>query len=153
VGVSCDNYEGVLAKLKLSTLYSWLRHLDALLITNAFKNKISCSSIPNSVRIRIPTRIIRGYSKLMVSRNFEVSASARCISAANATCKGNDIFKKLYFAYGHFIKLRVIKYNFNFSLFIFCGFILYIWTLFFFLCVLPFDLSRNLSISLYDFIF
>jgi hypothetical protein len=59
VGSCCSNYEGILARLNSSTLYSWLRHLHALFLINVFKNKISCSSIFDPVSVCISTRIIR----------------------------------------------------------------------------------------------
>jgi hypothetical protein len=61
VGVFCNNYEGILASLNLSTLYSRPRHLDVLFLVNVFRTKVCCSSIFDSVNIRIPTRIIRDY--------------------------------------------------------------------------------------------
>jgi hypothetical protein len=96
VGICCSNYECILARLNLSTLYSRQQHLDALFLINVFKSKVSCSSIFDSVCIQIPTRIITDYSTFMVNHNFKVSPSARCVSAANTICKDTDIFDKNY---------------------------------------------------------
>jgi hypothetical protein len=82
-GVCCSNYEGMLPRLNISTLYSRRRHLDALFLMKVFKNKISCSSTFDSVSIRISTRIIGDYSVFVVNYNFKVSPAARCVSAAN----------------------------------------------------------------------
>jgi hypothetical protein len=59
-----------------------------------FKGKISCSSIFDTVSLRIPTRSIRNYSTFTVNRDFKVSPSARCVSAANEVCSSTDIFNK-----------------------------------------------------------
>jgi hypothetical protein len=61
-----------------------------------FKNKISCSSIFDSLSVRIPTMIIRDYFTFMVNDNLKISPSARCISAANAICKAIDNFNENY---------------------------------------------------------
>jgi hypothetical protein len=91
----CDyNYEDILVRLNFLTLYLRRRHLDALFLINVFKGKISCSSVFDIVSLRIPTRSIRDYTTFTVHRNFKVSASARCVSAANAVCRCIDIFNK-----------------------------------------------------------
>jgi hypothetical protein len=95
-GVCYSNYEGMLARLNISTLHWRRRHLDALFLINIFKNKISYSSIFDSVTVRIPTRIITDYSIFLVNHNFKVSPSARCVSVANPICKDIDIFEKDY---------------------------------------------------------
>jgi hypothetical protein len=46
------------------------------------------------VSLRIPTRSVRDYTTFTVHRNFKVSPSARCVSAANAVCRCIDIFNK-----------------------------------------------------------
>jgi hypothetical protein len=93
VGVCCNNYKIILVRLNLRTLYSRRRHFDALFLTNVFKSIISCSSLFDSVSVRIPNRIIRDYSTFIVNHNFTVSPSARCVSSTIATCKVIDIFK------------------------------------------------------------
>jgi hypothetical protein len=55
-----------------------------------------CTSVFDSVCIRIPTRIIRDYSAFTVNRNFKVSPAARCVSAANANSKDIGIFNRDY---------------------------------------------------------
>jgi hypothetical protein len=90
-------YEGILARLNLSTLYSTWRHLDAIFLINVFKSKISRSSLFDSVSIRIPTRLIRDYSTFVVNRNFKISPSARRVSAAVAICKDIDFLTKIIF--------------------------------------------------------
>jgi hypothetical protein len=96
VGICCNNCEVILATLNLSTLYSRWWHLHALFLINVLKNKISCSSISDSVCADTPTRIIRDNSTFMVNYNFKVSPSARCVSAANATCMDTEIFYRDY---------------------------------------------------------
>jgi hypothetical protein len=44
------------------------------------------------VNLRISTRSVRDCSTFTVHRNFKVSPSARCVSAANADCRSIDIF-------------------------------------------------------------
>jgi hypothetical protein len=91
----CDyNYEDILVRLNFLTLHLRKRHLDALFLINVFKGKISCSSVSDTVSLRIPTRSIRDYTTFTMHRNFKVSPSARCVSAANAVCRSIDIFNK-----------------------------------------------------------
>jgi hypothetical protein len=61
-----------------------------------FENKISCSSLFDSVSVRIPFRLIRDYSTLIENHNLKASPSARCVCADNDTCKHIDIFNKDY---------------------------------------------------------
>jgi hypothetical protein len=51
------------------------------------KGKTSCLSVFDTVNLRIPNRSVRDYSTFTVHRNFKVSPSARCVSAANTVCK------------------------------------------------------------------
>jgi hypothetical protein len=88
-GVCGSNYEGMLSRLNVSTLHSRRKHLGALFLINVFKNKISCSSIFDTVNLRIPSRRIRDFSTFVANHNFKVSPSARCVSAANAIMSGN----------------------------------------------------------------
>jgi hypothetical protein len=78
----------MLSILNIYTLHSRRKHLDALFLINVFKNKISCSSIFDTVNLRIglPCRRIRDFSTFVVNHNFKVSPSARCVSTANAIC-------------------------------------------------------------------
>jgi hypothetical protein len=92
-----QNYEGVLARLNLSALLQATAS-DAMFLISVFKSKISCSSIFDSVSVRIPTRIIRDYSTFMVNHNFKLSPSDRRVSAAIAISKDIDIFNKDYIA-------------------------------------------------------
>jgi membrane-associated HD superfamily phosphohydrolase len=84
----------MVARLNISTLYSRRKHLDALFRINVFKNKISCSSVFDTVSLLIPTRIIRDFCSFVVKHNFKVSPSAICVSAASAICKESDILNK-----------------------------------------------------------
>jgi hypothetical protein len=93
-GVCGYKYEDILVRLNFLTLHLRRRHLDALFLINVFKGKISCSSIFDTVSLRIPTRSIRGYITFTVHRNFKVSPSARCVSDANPVCRCIDIFNK-----------------------------------------------------------
>jgi hypothetical protein len=88
----------VLAKLNLSTFYSWQQHLDVLYsLLMCLKTKFAfLPYLILSVSVYLPTRIIRDYSTFMVNHNFEVGPSARCDIAANAICKDIDIFNKDY---------------------------------------------------------
>jgi hypothetical protein len=61
-------------------------------LINVFKGKISCSSVFDTVSLRIPTRSVRDFSTFIVHRNFKVSPSTRCVSADNAVCRSIDIF-------------------------------------------------------------
>jgi hypothetical protein len=65
-----------------------------LFFINVFKGKICCSSIFNSVSLHIPTRSITDYSTFTVNRNFKISPSDRCFSAAHAVCRSINIFNK-----------------------------------------------------------
>jgi hypothetical protein len=89
----CDyKYEDILVRLNILTLHLRRRHLDDLFIINVFKGKISCSSVFDTVSLRIPTRSIRDYTTFTIHRNLMVSPSARCVSAVNAVCRNIDIF-------------------------------------------------------------
>jgi hypothetical protein len=51
----CDyKYEDILVRLNFLTLHLRRRHLDALFLINVFKGKISCSSVFDTVSLRIP---------------------------------------------------------------------------------------------------
>jgi hypothetical protein len=93
-GVCGSKYEGKLSRLNISTLHSRRKHLDAPFLINVFKNKISCSSIFDTLCLRIPSRRIRDYSTFAVNKNVKVSPTARCVSAVNVICKEIDIFNK-----------------------------------------------------------
>jgi hypothetical protein len=69
-----NNYEGILDRFNLSTLYSTWQHLDVLFLINVSKNRINCSV--DSVRVCIPTRMT-DYSTFTVNHNFKVTPSAR----------------------------------------------------------------------------
>jgi membrane-associated HD superfamily phosphohydrolase len=84
----------MLYRFNISTLYSRRKHLDSLFLINVFINKISCSSIFDTVSLCIPSRTIRDFSTFVVRQNFKVSPSARCVSAANTIYKEIDIFNK-----------------------------------------------------------
>jgi hypothetical protein len=45
----------MLSRLNISTLHSRRKHLDALFLNNVFINKISCSSLFDTVSLRIPS--------------------------------------------------------------------------------------------------
>jgi hypothetical protein len=96
VGVFCNSYEGIIARLNLSTLYSRLRYADALFLINVFESKISCSSIFDSVNVRTPTRISTEYCQFKINQNFKISLSFRRVSVANDICRGTDVFSKDY---------------------------------------------------------
>jgi hypothetical protein len=93
-GVCIYNYEDILFRLNLLTPQLGRRHLDALFLINVFIGNICCSSILDSVSLRILSRSIRHYSTFTVNRNFKVSPSARCVSAATAVCRSIDILNK-----------------------------------------------------------
>jgi hypothetical protein len=86
-GICGSNYEGMLSRLNISSLHSRRKHLDALFLINVFKNKISCSSIFDTVNLCITSGRIRHFSTFAVDHNFKVSPSARCVSAVNAIYK------------------------------------------------------------------
>jgi hypothetical protein len=100
VGICCNNYEGILAKLNLSTLYSKWWHLNAHFLINVFKNKIVLPYLILSTCVCVSIYIyiyiyLQNYT-CMVNLNFKTSNSARCFSTANAICKDIDIFYKDY---------------------------------------------------------
>jgi hypothetical protein len=49
-----------------------------------------------TLSLRMPTRSIRDYATFTVHRNFKVSPSAGCDTAANAVCRSIHIFNKDY---------------------------------------------------------
>jgi hypothetical protein len=90
VGVCCNIYEDILARLNIWTLYSTWQHLDALFLIFVFKN------IFHSISVIIPTMIIIDCSTFVVNHNFILSPSAGCVSAVNDIFKDIDIFNKDY---------------------------------------------------------
>jgi hypothetical protein len=92
-GVFDYKYEDNLVRLNFLTLHLRRMHLDAPSLINVFKGKISCSSVSDTVSLRIPTRSVRGYS-FTVNLNFKEIPSARCVSAAPAVCRSIGIFNK-----------------------------------------------------------
>jgi hypothetical protein len=95
----------------------------------SLKAKMYCSSILDSVSLRIPSSSIRDYSTFTVNRNFKVSPSSRCVSAANADCRSTDVFNK------DCISLADVNF-FNFFFF-FCFYISVLLLLYFILfCIL-----------------
>jgi hypothetical protein len=88
------NYNFILNSLNFRTLHSRRRHLDALFLINAFRGKINCPSISDTVGIRVPTRHIREFSIFNVSSALKHSPSARCVIALNGVSRHLDIFQK-----------------------------------------------------------
>jgi hypothetical protein len=78
-GVYVYKYEDILVRLNFLMLHLRRRHPDALFLINTFKGKISCSSVFDTVSLRIPTRSIRDYTTFTVHRNFKVSSSASAV--------------------------------------------------------------------------
>jgi hypothetical protein len=124
----CDyKYKDILVRLNFLTLHLRRRRLDALFLINVFKGKISCSSVFDTVSLRIITRSVRDYSTFTVHHNFRVSPSARFVSAANAVCRSIDIFNKDVF--GLLISVSFLNKNkcslFLYQLFVINCFLLY----------------------------
>jgi hypothetical protein len=111
VGLSVNNYEGILATLNISKLNTMWRNLNAMFLINASKNKISCSSILDTVCLcTILARIIRVYSTCIVHRHLKVSPWARCVSAVDSISKNTGIFnKKIFFVFWYIIILLIFK--------------------------------------------
>jgi hypothetical protein len=84
------HYDNILEKLNLQTLHIRRRHFDALFLINAFSGTKYCSSVLETVGIRVPTRSIRNFTAFSCS--FSHCPSAKCVSAHNAVCKSIDIF-------------------------------------------------------------
>jgi hypothetical protein len=105
VGTCCKNYEDILARWNLSTLYSRQHHLDAICI---IKHITSCFSISHSVIVHMPTRIITDYRTFIVNHNFKVSYSAGCVSAVSVICKVMDMSVEITFVLRTFYN---ITYN------------------------------------------
>jgi hypothetical protein len=66
-------------------------HVDGMYFINAFKNKISCSSLSWFCQYTTPVTVITDYSTFMLKHKFKVSLSAWRISAVIAICKDTDI--------------------------------------------------------------
>jgi hypothetical protein len=91
----CDyKYEDIFVRLNSLTRYLKIKNLDVLFLINTFNGKISCSSVLDTVSLRITTRSIRDYCTFTVHRNFKVSPSITCVSAAKAAYRSTDIFNK-----------------------------------------------------------
>jgi hypothetical protein len=85
------HYNNLLEKLNFLTLHKRRRHSDALFLINVFSGAKCCSSVLETVGIRVPTRNIRNFTPFCCSPSH--CPSARCVSAANAVCKCTDIFR------------------------------------------------------------
>jgi hypothetical protein len=66
---STRRYEDILVGSNFLPLHMRRRHLDAVLLINAFKCIIDCPSIFR-LSLRIPSRFIRDFSTFSVHRNF-----------------------------------------------------------------------------------
>jgi hypothetical protein len=64
ISTSTNSYSDNLVRLNLSTPHFRQWHLGARYVINIFTNQISCSSVLNSVSLRIPTTLIRNCSVL-----------------------------------------------------------------------------------------
>jgi hypothetical protein len=84
----------MLSNLIMSKFYSNRRHLDHLFL-NAFKNKITCSSILDTVSILMSSTVIRYYSVLVVNRNVKVSPPTRCVCAGNAFARSCTFLRRI----------------------------------------------------------
>jgi hypothetical protein len=115
-GVRDYKYEDILVRLNLETLHLKRRYLDALFLINVFKGKISCSSVFDTVSLRITTRSIRDYSTSTLNRTSNVSSSAKSVSAANAVCRSIDIVHKIVFSLLILVSF-LSQNNFSFSFF------------------------------------
>jgi hypothetical protein len=73
-------------------LHSRRQHLDVLFRIDAFSNKISCSSILNTVSLCVLTQTIRNHSVFDALHCAEASPSARHVTTDNAVCRLTDIF-------------------------------------------------------------
>jgi hypothetical protein len=82
----------MLARLNLPTLQSRRRHLDALYLINVFTNETCCSSIPDTLSVRVPTTFSRHYTVFDALHRAKVSPSTICVTACNLLCSNIDIF-------------------------------------------------------------
>jgi hypothetical protein len=81
------NYESMLNCQHLINLYSWRQNLDALLLSNVFKNKIDCCSVMDTVGLLAPCKQIRDFTTFNVSNvsrlTLQQGASRLQITPAN----------------------------------------------------------------------
>jgi len=75
-----NEYDVTLVRLKLSSLQSRRRHLDYPTHISVFKSEMSYSSILDSLCLRMPIWLIRGYSISSAHYHIKVSSSATCIN-------------------------------------------------------------------------
>jgi hypothetical protein len=92
VGVCCTNYKGILYRLNLPTLYSTWRHLDGTVSIKAFKNKINCSSIFDSVSVRIPARIIKRLHFIYGKSQFQGQSISYMFFCCQCYLQGHGYF-------------------------------------------------------------
>jgi hypothetical protein len=101
-------YNDILDRLNLSTRqYRW-RHLKALFLRSGFTNNICCSSILSTVRLHLPTTLMRDYSTPDALHLTMASPSATSVTVANAVCKNIDIFNHHSISLKHIIESNVI---------------------------------------------
>ena len=89
------HYIDALDKLKLPTLHTRRRQIDALFLIRTFNGSLNCPSVLETVGIRVPSRNIRNYSMFCCSLSH--CPTARCVSAANLVCNSFDIFVSSHF--------------------------------------------------------
>jgi len=63
------NYDMILERFGLRTLHSRWRHLD---YCNVFNNKTDCQSIMDTVNLRVPSKLIRDFSILMLAKRWDL---------------------------------------------------------------------------------
>jgi hypothetical protein len=95
--ITCDiqilyqNKESMFNCLRFKALYPRRQDLDALFLTNVFKNRINYCSNMDTVALRVPTKQTRDYSTFNVSNASRLSPSARCVTAASLRTFSIDI--------------------------------------------------------------
>jgi hypothetical protein len=84
------HYDHLLERLNLLALHNRRRHFEALFLINVFSATKCCSSVPEIVGLRVPTRNIRNFTIFTSSSSHW--PLVRYISTANAVRKVTDIF-------------------------------------------------------------
>jgi hypothetical protein len=85
------SYDLALDQLKLHTLRKRRYHLDDVFLTQVYRGSKFCSSVSETVGLRVPVRYIRDFSMFSVCSSSK-NCPARSASAANVVCRDLDIY-------------------------------------------------------------
>jgi hypothetical protein len=85
------HYDHLLETLILLTVHNRCPHINALFLINIFSGTKCCSSVLETVGLRVPTRNMHNFNMFTCPSSH--CPSARCVSTANAVGTFTDVFR------------------------------------------------------------